>query len=370
MSQNTCIYQGGKTTQTLPLPSFPSRESVEAHLKTRQKAWSDYLELPVFMQQELVNFCMGKQGLKITYDTVFRKIFDPDTEKGFQRLESLLSAIMGRPLKIIGVMPREGSQLAENASFVVMDVLVQLDDQSFANIEMQKIGYSFPLARADCYISDIIMRQYVSKKAELGSDFTFNDLHKVYGIILMEQSPGEFHKAAGHYIHKRKPVFDTGIYKDNHGLHEDIFLCLDSFHSNVHNVTKDSSELEAWLTFLSATDPFVIGELIEAFPCFGPIYQEIMEFAKDPEELIGMLSKELYIMDKNMERLMVTMLQKEAEEAKEELKKARAEAEAEIFSLAKERDIFKLSLQGKKPDEIAGELQLSIEYVNSVLNME
>ena len=124
---------------------------------------------------------------------------------------------------------------------------------------------------------------------------------------------------------------------------------------------------------------------MEAFPCFGPIYQEIMEFAKDPEELIGMLSKELYIMDKNMERLMVTMLQKEAEEAKEELKKARAEAEAEvekaraetraeaeaeIFSLAKERDIFKLSLQGKKPDEIAGELQLSVEYVNSVLNME
>ena len=90
-------------------------------------------------------------------------------------------------------------------------------------------------------------------------------------------------------------------------------------------------------------------------------------------------------MDKNMERLTVTMLQKEAEEAKEELKKARAEAEAEvekaraetraeaeaeIISLAKERDIFKLSLQGKKPDEIAGELQLSVEYVNSVLNME
>ena len=89
---------------------------------------------------------MGKQGLKITYDTVFRKIFDPDTEKGLKRLESLLSAIMGRPLKIISVMPREGTQLAESASFVVMDVLVQLDDMSFANIEIQKIGYSFPLA--------------------------------------------------------------------------------------------------------------------------------------------------------------------------------------------------------------------------------
>ena len=385
MSQNTCIYEGGQTTQTLPLPSFPSREAVEAHLKSEPDIFRDYLLLPSFMQKELVDFCMGRQGLKITYDTVFRKIFDPDTEKGLKRLESLLSAIMGRPLKIISVMPREGTQLAESASFVVMDVLVQLDDMSFANIEMQKIGYSFPLARADCYISDIIMRQYVSAKAELGSDFTFNHLHKVYGIILMEQSPGEFHKAAGHYIHKRKPVFDTGIYKDNPGLHEDIFLCLDSFHSNVHNVTKSSSELEAWLTFLSATDPLVIGALIEAFPCFAPIYQEIMEFAKDPKELIGMLSKELYIMDKNMERLMVSQLQEEVT-----AEKARADAAvAERDKIVAERDtavtkakvaeakaneavtklaVFKLKCQNKNPEEIAGELGLSVEYVNSVLN--
>ena len=385
MSQNTCIDEGGQTTQTLPLPSFPSREAVEAHLKSDPDIFRDYLLLPSFMQKELVDFCMGKQGLKITYDTVFRKIFDPDTEKGLKRLESLLSAIMGRPLMIISVMPREGTQLAESASFVVMDVLVQLDDMSFANIEMQKIGYSFPLARADCYISDIIMRQYVSVKAELGSDFTFNDLHKVYGIILMEQSPGEFHKAAGHYIHKRKPVFDTGIYKDNPGLHEDIFLCLDSFHSNVHNVTKSSSELEAWLTFLSATDPLVIGALIEAFPCFAPIYQEIMEFAKDPKELIGMLSKELYIMDKNMERLMVSQLQEEVT-----AEKARADAAvAERDKIVAERDtavtkakvaeakaneavtklaVFKLQCQNKNPEDIAGELGLSVEYVNSVLN--
>ena len=385
MSQNTCIYEGGKTTQTLPLPSFPSREAVEAHLKSDPDIFRDYLLLPSFMQQELVDFCMGRQGLKITYDTVFRKIFDPDSEKGLQRLESLLSAIMGRPLKIIGVMPREGTQLAESASFVVMDVLVQLDDQSFANIEMQKIGYSFPLARADCYISDIIMRQYVSAKAELGSDFTFHDLHKVYGIILMEQSPGEFHKAAGHYIHKRKPVFDTGIYKDNPGLHEDIFLCLDSFHSNVHNVTKDCSELEAWLTFLSATDPVVIGGLIEAFPCFAPIYQEIIEFAKDPKELIGMLSKELYIMDKNMERLMVSQLQEEvtaekarADKAEEKANAAVAErdeavakaesAEDKASEAVTKMEIFKLKCQNKPQEEIADKLGLSVEYIDSVLN--
>ena len=148
------------------------------------------------------------------------------------------------------------------------------------------------------------------------------------------------------------------------GFHEDIFLCLDSFHSNVHNVTKSSSELEAWLTFLSATDPLVIGALIEAFPCFAPIYQEIMEFAKDPKELIGMLSKELYIMDKNMERLMVSQLQDEVTAAKAERDEVAAERDEAITKM----EIFKLKCQNKTLEEIADKLSLSVEYVDSVLN--
>lgn len=148
--------------------------------------------------------------------------------------------------------------MTENASFIVMDILVQLDDSSFANIEIQKIGYNFPLARADCYVADIIMRQYVNIKATLGKKFSFNDLHKVYSIIVMEKSPKEFHTVQGKYVHRRKPSFDTGIFQQNSGLHEDIFICLDSFHSIVHNVTKDSTDWDAWLTFLSATDPEMI----------------------------------------------------------------------------------------------------------------
>ena len=59
MSQNTCIDEGGKTTQMLPLPSFPSREAVEAHLKSDPDIFRDYLLLPSFMQKELVDFCVS-----------------------------------------------------------------------------------------------------------------------------------------------------------------------------------------------------------------------------------------------------------------------------------------------------------------------
>ncbi len=385
MSQNTSILPGDQSPRLLPLPNFPSPETVEAELRASPVIWKNYLSLPLSMRQELIDFCIGKQGLKITYDTVFRKIFNPEKPQGIKRLEALLSSILGNTVKIIRIMPREGTQMTENARFVVMDILVQLDDASFANVEMQKIGYNFPLARADCYVADIIMRQYVDVKSTMGAKFSFNDLHKVYSIIMMEKSPAEFHTVEGKYIHRRKPTFDTGIFNRNSGLHEDIFICLDSFHSIVHNVTKDSTDLDAWLTFLSATNLETIRSLIDTFPHFASIYQEITDFAKAPKELITMLSEELYIMDKNMERLMVAELQEEVIAVRAEVREAKAQAAlakqaldniiaeqrnamTERDNAVTERNIFKLYCKGRSPQEIADELQLSVDYVNSILN--
>ena len=91
-----------------------------------------------------------------------------------------------------------------------------------------------------------------------------------------------------------------------------------------------------------------------------------------------MLSKELYIMDKNMERLMVSQLQEEVTAAKAERDKIvaeRDEAEAKATAAEAERDeavtkmeIFKLKCQSKTPTEIADKLGLSVEYIDSVLN--
>ena len=385
MSQNKSTFSDKQYVRALPLPAFSSQAAIEAHFKSIPTAWENYKLLPVSMQQELTDFCLGKQGLKITYDSVFRKVFNPEKEQGLKRLESLLSAILGHNVTIIRIIPRSGTQMNESAAFVVMDILVQLDDQSFANVEMQKIGYNFPLARADCYISDIIMRQYADRKAALGKKFTFNHLHKVYSIILMEQSPKEFHTAHGKYVHRRRTYFDTGIYSQNSGLHEDIFLCLDSFHSIVHNITKNSNDLEAWLTFLSATDPASIHMLINSFPSFASIYQEITNFVNTPKELIDMLSEELYIMDKNLERLMVAELQEEVSEAiarRDNAVAAMNEAVAALDNVVAQRDdavaqrddainernIYKLRCQNKSAEEISNELQLSLEYVLSVLN--
>ncbi len=384
MSQN----QTG-TSMTFPnlLPSFPSCAAVKHVLMNDSHAWEHFLLLPDAVRQELLDFCIGKHGLRITYDPVFQQIFHPI--KHTKRLESLLSSILDRKVSILEIFPREGTRLAETGSFIIMDILVRLDDGSYANVEMQKIGYSFPLARADCYASDIIMRQYEKIKSELGPGFSFSGLHKVYCIILMEESPAAFYSHTNQYIHRRTASFDTGICPDNAGLHEDIFICLDIFRSVVHTITKRSTLQEAWLTFLSATDISSITALVSAFPMFLPVYQEISDFAQNPKELMNMFSEALRIMDRNLERQMLAEMRAEAnakiasisaelQAARDEIRAAKDEARTAIDETKSAKDkartakneaeIFRLRLLGRSADEITQELNLSPAAVQKVLS--
>ena len=356
-------------------PSFTSRNEVKEYFARYPAIWEKFLKFPAELQEELLGFCIGEHGLKVTYDPVFQRVFHPARHP--DRVESFLSSGLGRNVKIIDILPRQGTQMVEKGSFVIMDALVQLDDGSYANVEMQKVGYQFPMARTDCYVSDIIMRQYEWRRAELGREFDFQKLQKVYCIILMEQSPEEFHTAAGSYIHKRSPHFDTEIFRDSPGLHEEYFICLDIFHLIVHNITKYSTVLDAWLTFFSATERSRIEELVKYFPMFLPIYQEISEFVREPEELMYTFSEALYIMDHNAERLMVSERQDAVNELRDKVSGLQAErntmqTERDVIQMERdtiqlERDVFRLRLEGKTAEEISAELSISFDSVKKIL---
>ena len=47
-----------------------------------------------------------------------------------------------------------------------MDIVVELEDGSIANVEMQKIGYLFPGQRCACYSADLLLRQYKMVRGE------------------------------------------------------------------------------------------------------------------------------------------------------------------------------------------------------------
>ena len=70
-------------------PSLTSYNEVNHYLAQNPDTWSVFLDLPYKIQQELLDFYTGKQGLRVTYDSIFQKLFRPDIHK--KRLESLLS---------------------------------------------------------------------------------------------------------------------------------------------------------------------------------------------------------------------------------------------------------------------------------------
>lgn len=141
-----------------------------------------------------------------------------------------------------------------------MDIVVELEDHSIANVEVQKIGYLFAGQRSACYSADLLLRQYKRVKGEKGKAFSYKDIKKVFTIVLYEKSPKEFWQYPEEYIHHFSQKSDTGIKMEL--LQEYVYIPLDVFRKFMQN-RGIKNKLEAWLRFFSTENPEEIGELIE-----------------------------------------------------------------------------------------------------------
>ena len=184
-------------------PMIRTREEVRKEITGNDrlmKVWQGWNR----EQQELfLDYCSGQRGVRILYDTFFKEILDPNTTP--ERVEELLSLILKQKVKILKVLPLESPRLGDEQSLIVMDVVVELEDHSIANLEVQKAGYYFPGQRAACYSSDLLLRQYRRVREDLEKQekrFSYREIKKVYTIILYEKSPKEFHDFPRDYMHR------------------------------------------------------------------------------------------------------------------------------------------------------------------------
>lgn len=166
------------------------------------------------------------------YDPVFKKIFDPQVHPS--RLEDFLGCCLKQKVEILSALPTESIRLTEEGSLLVMDLLVRLCSGALVNVEIQRIGYLFPGQRCACYSSDLVMRQYTRVREECRRQkkaFSYKDIRKVYTIVLMQESTGEFHALPDAYVHRGSTCFDTGLELDM--LQEYILIPLDIFLSGL-----------------------------------------------------------------------------------------------------------------------------------------
>lgn len=319
-----------------PLGEIMSEESLMAYLSRHPRMDREYEGLSEKLKKEFLDFCTGAAGLNVCYDPVFKFVFNPEVHPG--RLSELLSVLLKKQVKVQYVLSREGERLLEKGSLVIMDVVVELEDGSLANVEIQRVGYAFPGQRAACYSSDLVMRQFSRVRSEKGKDFLYGDLKTIYTIVIMEKSGKKYHQFSHDYVHHAKQQFETGLEEEL--LQEYIFVALDVFREILHNKAIESAE-EAWLGFLSLDDPERIWEIQSKFPQFKEMYQDLADFRTDIREVLSMFSKSLAILDRNTERYMIEESKKELEMSKAEIEKNKAEMEKSKAEIERLNNIIK-----------------------------
>ena len=215
-----------------------------------------------------------------------------------------------------------------------MDILVKLEDGSYCNIEVQKIGYAFPGKRAACYSADLLLRQYKTARSRRKEKFTYKDVKNVYTIVLIDKSTVDFHDFQEVYKNNFQQQSDTGL--EMNLLQKYVFIPLDLFRSNVQN-KGIKNKLDAWLAFLSMDDPDMIIRLITEYPEFKAMYQQAYEICRNVEALMGIFSEELRIMDRNTVKYMVDQMQEEIDSQKEQLASQKKQLEIKDKELQKLR---------------------------------
>ena len=297
---------------------FPpiSREEALSEIQQDPKLRIPFWRLNQECQDRFLEFLQGSKTLPVTYDPFFKAVFHPDVHP--ERLSSLISCLLGMPVKVKAILPSE-DRLMDGDSLLIMDVLVELEDGSLTNVEIQKIPYAFPAERMSCYSSDLVMRQYARVRGERGKYFSYRDMKKVYTIVIFEKSAPIFHQMPEYYIHRGSTTFDSGLELPL--LQEYCLVCLDVFRKFPY--AKEKNEQTAWLGFLLTESMEDAERLMEEYPWLEEVYRELAMLRQRPEEVLRMFSDALRIMDQNTVKYMIEEQQKVMDDQRKEIDEQR-----------------------------------------------
>ena len=330
-------FNGSVKAVTWNTPPQTKEETLE-RLRQSPVLYNGYRKLNERWKEFFLDFCQGKKSLPLTYDPFFKYLFDPEIHG--KRLSRFVSSLLGFEVKILQALPSE-DRLIDGESYLIMDLLARLTDGSLVNIEVQKQGYAFPAERISCYSADLLMRQYMRVRGDAErKSFSYKDIKKVYVIVLFEKSTSLFHQFPGIYLHHGKTVFDSGLNMEL--LQEYYLIALDVFQKIPYS-EGEKSEQRAWLSLLTTENLEDAERLIEDYPWLKEIYQEIAMLRRKPEEVLGMWSEALRMLDENTLKYYVEeleeKLQQVTKEKDEELRKTlreNREKDAEIAALKKQ----------------------------------
>ena len=215
-------------------------------------------------------------------------------------------------------------------------------------------------------------KQKIAENKKQSERKTFR-LFFVYTIVLFEKSPTEFHEFPDTYIHYFEQHSNTGIQLNL--LQKYLFISIDIFLKYQQNIgIQLETRRDAWLAFMGSDDPDIILKVIEKYPDFKEMYQQVYEICQNIEEVMGMFSKELAEMDRNTAQLMIDEMQEDIKQKEEILKGQDDRIKDQINKLKEQDDRLKeqddrLKEQGdrlKEQDQVIRELMKKIEQLENI----
>ena len=151
-------------------------------------------------------------------------------------------------------------------------------------------------------------------------------------------------------MHHGEVLFDTGL--SLRIPQEYILIPLDIFKQNMQNKAI-SNRKEAWLSFLSFDEPERVIEIVEGYPDFKAMYEEIYWICQNVERVMEMFSKELLEMDRNTVQYMIEEQQEQIEAQQEQLEEKDIQLEVQQEQLGKkDEQLEKKEEQLTKKDEL------------------
>ena len=302
---------------------FPTEEEILRNMKMSEIS-EKYWNLSRVGKQLFMDFCTGRSLRALTYDAIFKKIFNFETHP--RRLEQFLSALMGQEVHILQIMPLQGENMVESGSVMIMDIVVKLEDGSIVDLEIQKVGYKFTGKRDSCYLADLVARQYQQLKGkanEEGREFSYDDMKPVYTIILLEHSPKEMKTEHISWEYNGQMEFKPKLEMDF--LMHTKYIALDKFKKIVENkdIRKQAGEMDEkskWLYLISAGTAEEVMNASLISEEFLDIISEVAEYVQNVKEVMNMFSNALYMLDRNTEKLMYDEWMEELKERDRQIK--------------------------------------------------
>ena len=96
-----------------------------------------------------------------------------------------------------------------------------------------------------------------------------------------------------------------------------FFVPLDIFSRTYKNIGIQN-KTDAWLTFISQDSPEAVIDLVEKYPQFRDYYNHVYDICRNIEDIMGLFSEELLIMDRNTVKIMVEEMSEEIKKLKED----------------------------------------------------